>query len=192
MKKLLLFSSVLLTIAACTHINTIHPQKKNIVETVYASGKILADSEYNVFSINNGTIVKKLVKDGDVVIKGQPLFVIDYSAAAARLDAAQSNLNNVQNNASGSSPVLNDLKIAMDDAAAKAANDSAQYFRLKNLWQQNIGTQNALDNAYTAYQVSLNAKKSAHQKYISTLNDLNVSVQSARSQVVSAQTDLKN
>jgi len=87
---------------------------------------------------------------------------------------------------------LNDMKLAMQNANIKFSNDSLQYFRLKNLWDQNVGTKTALDNAETQYRVSLNEKKSVREKYYSTLNDLNVSLKNAQSNMASAKNDLSN
>src|SRR5246127_2511437 len=75
-------------VASCKNSNTVHPQRKNIIETVYASGKIMADSEYTVYALNPGTVISKLVKEGDHVQKGQVIYVINNSAPAAKLDAA--------------------------------------------------------------------------------------------------------
>ena len=58
------FHLVIITflVVGCKNSNSIYPQRKNIIETVYASGKIMADSEYTVYALNAGTVVKKLVK----------------------------------------------------------------------------------------------------------------------------------
>src|SRR5450432_3402380 len=96
----ILFIFVWLFYSACNHSVTIHPQKKNIVETVYASGKIIANNEYYLYALSNGTVTKKNIKEGDTVIKGQVLFVINYDAPQAAASAAHSNYENVQHNLS--------------------------------------------------------------------------------------------
>src|ERR1700730_18650462 len=111
-----LFIIVWLFFFACNHSVTIHPQKKNIVETVYASGKIIANNEYNLFALSSGTVIKKLVKEGDTVTVGQILYIINYNASAAKLDAARSNFSNAQSNLSAQSPIFNDLKLSMQTA----------------------------------------------------------------------------
>lgn len=63
---------------------------------------------------------------------------------------------------------------------------------MKNLWDENIGTKNNLDAAYTQYIISKNAKQSAEEKYYSTINDLNLAMHTAQSQLAAAQTDLEN
>lgn len=67
----------------------VYPQKRELVDAVYASGKIVAENEYSLFALSNGRIIKKLVRDGDTVHKGQVLYVISNDAAQARLEAAQ-------------------------------------------------------------------------------------------------------
>jgi HlyD family secretion protein len=82
--------------------------------------------------------------------------------------------------------------LSMQNADIKFSNDSLQYTRLKTLWVQNIGTKSALDNAEVQYRTSLNAKRSAREKYYSTVNDLNVSLKNAESQLAGARNDLSN
>jgi len=194
-KKIFKTASTLLIVVytyGCTSNKTIHPQKKDIVETVYASGKVLADSEYTVYALSPGTVIKKLVKEGDVVKKGQLLYIINNTAPAAKLDAANTSYEKARENLSSGSRILSDLKLSMQNANIKYSNDSLQYFRLKNLWNQNVGTKSALDNAETQYRISLNEKKSAQEKYYSTVNDLNISLKNAQSSVASARNDLSN
>ncbi|HVM89609.1 MAG TPA: HlyD family efflux transporter periplasmic adaptor subunit [Puia sp.] len=179
-------------ITACHKNTSIHPQRKKIVETVYASGKITADSEYTVFALNAGTITNKLIKEGDTIKKGQLLYIIKNEAPAAKAEAAKIAYSEAQANLSEKSRVLNDLKIAMDNAGVKFINDSLLYARRNNLWKQGIGAQNDVDNAYANYISSFNLKKSAEEKYYATKNDLNVSLANAKSQLASAQNDLSN
>ena len=188
----LYFVLLIISSIACKHAATIHPQKKDIVETVYASGKIIADSEYSVYALSPGTIVKKLIREGDSVKANQILYLIKHDAQNAKLDAAQNAYSIAQTNLSEQSRILNDLKIAVETAGTKLINDSLQYFRLLNLWKENIGTKSALDNAYNAYVISQNQKKSAIEKYHATQNDLKVTLNNLHSQLSAAQNDLDN
>jgi HlyD family secretion protein len=193
-KILKIASAVLIIIntCSCTNNKTVHPQKKDIIETVYASGKIMADSEYTVYALNPGTVIQKLKKEGDHVKKGQILYVINNTAQTAKLEAADMSYHTALENLSPRSRILSDLKLSMQNADIKFGNDSLQYVRLKNLWSQNIGTKSALDNAEVQYRTSLNEKHSAKEKYFSTINDLNISLKNAKSQVASARTELSN
>lgn len=191
MYKLFIFALTIIYVS-CRHENTIHPQKKDIIETVYASGKILADSEYYSYAMSSGTIVKKLVKEGDAVTRGQLLYIIKYDMPVAKLDAARSNFNLAQSNVSDHSRLLNDLKLSIENAEIRFHYDSLQYARLKSLMEHEIGTQSNLDNAYTNYQISYNLRKSAQEKYHAAINDLTANVHNTQSQLTNAQTDLDN
>lgn len=90
------FIYILFFVACSNSGDTVMPVRKNIFETVYASGKIIADSEYTVFALSSGIIKEKLVREGDSVVKNQVLFVISYDAPGAKLDAARSSFENAQ------------------------------------------------------------------------------------------------
>jgi len=183
---------MLLLLAACHKKITFHPQQKNIIETVYASGKIMADSEYTVYALGAGTIIEKLIKEGDTVKKGQLLYVVKNEASSAKLEAAKSAYKVAQDNISDKSRILADLKISIENAEAKFSYDSLLYERRKRLWQQGVGTQNDVDIAYTDYLTSLNQKRSLEEKYFSTKNDLIVSLDNAKSLLTSAKNELDN
>ena len=191
MNKLLPILFIIIGIA-CKQTAYIHPQKKDIVETVYASGKIISDSEHNIYALSPGSIVRKLIKEGDSVKAGQILYLIKQDVQNAKLDAARTAYESAQANLSEKSSILNDLKIAVETAGTKRSNDSLQYFRLLNLWKENIGTKSALDNAYNTYLISGNQQKSAIEKYHTTQNDLKVTLQNLHSQLSAAQNDLDN
>lgn len=194
MKRIIIIAlgPILVFAFSCKQNASIHAQRKNIIETVYASGKIMADSEYTIYALSPGTVVEKKVVEGARVNKNEILYVINNSAPAARLDAANTSYANAKQNLSANSRILNDLKIAMQNAGITFSRDSLQYVRLKALWSENIGTKSALDNAETQYGISFNNKRSARERYLSTVNDLTVSLKNARSQVAGAQNDFNN
>ena len=187
-----IFILILFAAISCKHITTVHPLKKDIVETVYASGKIIADSEYATYALGAGTIIKKLVREGDSVKPGQILYLIKHDAQIAKLDAANTAFSTAEANLSEKSRILNDARLAVQTAETKVTNDSLQYFRLLNLWKENIGTKSALDIAYNNYVISQNQKKSALERYHSTENDLKVTRDNLHSQLSVAQNDLDN
>ncbi|MEX6689425.1 efflux RND transporter periplasmic adaptor subunit [Danxiaibacter flavus] len=169
----------------------IYPERKDIIEVVYASGKIVSENEYRLAALSNGTIIKKLVKDGDTIQKQQLLYIVSSEGVQEKYDAALKNYNVVTANLSDNSPLLNDLKLTLQSAVMKCSNDSVTYYRYKDLWAQDIGTKGNLDNMYINYQLSVNQKKIAEQKYYAALNDLQVSYSNARSQLTAAGKSLK-
>ncbi|HTI12232.1 MAG TPA: HlyD family efflux transporter periplasmic adaptor subunit [Puia sp.] len=176
----------------CKQVPLTYPQRKDLIETVYASGKLVSENEYSLSALCTGRIIKKLVKDGDTVKKGQLLYLASDEGVRERADAALISYNIEEGNLSDQSPLLNDLKLSLQNAILRFRNDSLTYYRWNSLWAENIGTKNNLDNAYSNYQISLNQKKIAEQKYLSALNDIRIARGTARSQLSTARKDLKD
>lgn len=177
-------------LGSCRKPEQIRLQIKDIIETVYASGKITSGNEYSLVALGSGAILEKKVKDGDRVRKGQILYIVHYEPAAARYQAALDNLHNTELNLGSRSPLLNDLRLTLESAALRRKNDSINYHRWKTLWEQGIGTRSNLDDAYTNFQISTNQQNSAEEKYNNALHDLKVNNSNAKSQVQTARKEL--
>ena len=149
---------------------------ENISESVYASGIVKSKDQYQVYASVNGIIKKILVTEGDVVKKGDPLAIIlnetsKLNADNARLTADYSAL-------SANMDKLNELKVNLDLAKSKVANDSLLMVRQQNLWLQQIGTRIDLEQKELAYKNSTTAYEAAIYRY----NDLKKQLQFAASQ----------
>lgn len=161
-----------------------HAEFKELIEAVYASGHILPRNEYKVFSLADGTIIQKFVSEGENVKAAQPLFRVAAEAQDARLQNARAALQVAQNNYSDQSPILRELKIALENAKIKLTNDSINYFRYKNLFENQASTKMDYDKAILNYQTAQNdflAKKSNYEK---VKNELYLNLQNAQSQYV--------
>ncbi len=188
---LLLSSSIFLI--SCGGEETIQPHRaKSIVESVYASGTIIPKNEHNVFSLIGGTILKKYVKDGDTVKKGQILYEISSDAPSARVNSAKAAYQKSSSDASSNSSILSDLSLLVENAQAKCALDSAVYFKYKKMRENDAISQLQVDQAKLQYTVSANAVKSAKEKYQAAKRDAQVILSSAQSQLASAENDLNN
>jgi len=110
---------------------TLVVKKQNITIPVKFSAKMKGETDVMVTPQVSGQLVKICVKEGDLVKRGQTLFVIDSRTARADLEAAQANL-----------------------LAAQASENSAklEYQSKKNLFERNIVSRYVLDNAYNSYK----------------------------------------
>lgn len=134
----------------------IKPTVAPITESIYASGLIKSDRQYEVRATVNGRIRAILVNEGDTVKAGTPVISIDN-------DLQQLNEENAALTASFSDLRANEGKLR--EAAAQVAlarhqleNDSLLFSRQQALWDQQIGTRVQLEqrelacrNARTAY-----------------------------------------
>lgn len=139
---------------------TTKPLVQNITESVYASGKIKSKDQYEVFASVNGIIQQILVTDGSVVRKGQVLMTLTNDAQqlnrenariAAEYQSVQSNLDK-----------LSEAEATISLARTKLQNDSLLLVRQRNLWANDVGSRNELEqrelavrNSATAYQTAL-------------------------------------
>ncbi|ULQ54884.1 efflux RND transporter periplasmic adaptor subunit [Flavihumibacter rivuli] len=136
------------------------PTVEPITAAVYASGKVTSRDQYQLFATVNGIIKEVLVKEGDTVKKGQPLFRIFNETA--KLNAENARIAAEYADASNNTDRLAELKANIDFAKSKMKNDSSLYTRQQNLWAQGIGTLNELEqrelaikNSKTAYEIAV-------------------------------------
>jgi HlyD family secretion protein len=141
----------------------IQPAVENITESVYASGIIKSKNQYKVFSSVNGLVNDVLVTEGDIVKKGDILIKITNTTAQLNTDNAKivADYNAVNANAER----LNELQININLAKAKMEEDASLQRRQQNLWNENIGSRNELEQRQLAYKNSATAYEAARLRY---------------------------
>jgi HlyD family secretion protein len=144
---------------------------ETITESVYASGIVKSKNQYQVFSTANGLIQRLYVSEGDKVKVGDPLFQVLNKTAQlntenARLAADYADLT-------ANSDKLNELKINIDLAKSKKASDSLLLERQRNLWAQQIGSQNEFEQRELAYKNSTTAYNAILLRYNDLKRQLN-------------------
>jgi HlyD family secretion protein len=137
--------------------------RQKITESVYASGVIKSQNQYQVFSTVNGLVQKVFVKEGDLVKAGDPLFLIQNESSRLNTENARLATDFAQQNLNGDR--LNELKGAIETAKGKWLNDSLLLIRQRDLWAQQIGSKVDLEQRELAYTNSLNTYKAAIFRY---------------------------
>lgn len=120
-------------------------QKRNIVETVSANGKIQPEVEVKISSDVSGEIVELFVKEGDQVKKGDLLCKINpliYESNSSRMVAT---LN-------GAKASLSNAQARLEQIKASFANAEASYQRNKKLFDQGAISQSDFDVAKATYE----------------------------------------
>jgi len=142
------------------------PRMESISESVYASGIIKSKNQYQVFATVGGLIQKILVQEGDVVKKGDPLFIIQNEASELNTENARLAADFADANRQGDR--LTELKGSIETAKSKMLNDSILLVRQRGLWAQQIGAKVELEQRELAYTSS----KSSYEAAISRYKDL--------------------
>ena len=178
-KKIPLLILILLFQNCANKQETIQPLKQDLTESVYSSVTIQPDSLYKVYSIVAGILEKNSVEEGDMVVKNQPILQIINNTPKINTQNAKLSLDLARDNYKGSAAILSSIEDEILAAELQFQNDSTNYFRQKNLWEQNIGSKAEFDSRKLKYQLSSNSLKLSKSKYSRTKNELRTALKQA-------------
>lgn len=147
--------------------------KRDIVETVSASGKIQSESEVIISPDVSGEIMELPVKEGDKVEAGQLLVKIDPDIQQSNVDRLEAAMNTSKAN-------LANAQSRKAQSDARLANSQANFDRIKKLFDEKVVSQSEYDAALSEFNVAQSDVEAASQ-----------SVEASRFQVKSAQAALK-
>ncbi len=180
MNKTVIFSFLLILIVSCTKKNEkTQANLTTITESVYSSVIIQPDSLYQVYAIVNGILDINMVEEGDIVVKGTPLVQIINTNPKLNAENALLSYKLAQKNYSGNTAILKSLEDEIKAQKLKLLNDSINYFRQKNLWDQYIGSKADFDTKELTYQLSKNSLNLLKSEFGRTKNELQTQLKQA-------------
>lgn len=192
MKRLPVICCLFLLFSCNQKQDSIFPTQTRLTESVYSSVTIQPDSLYQAHSAVSGIIERNLVEEGHKVSQGTPLFQIINIAPKLNSENAKLALQLAQENYSGSAAILNSLRDEILSAELSLKNDSVNYFRQKNLWEQNIGSKAQLENKELAYELSQNNLRLLKSRYVRTQSELQTNLEQARNNYKASQVFTKD
>lgn len=157
---------------------TIKPEIKPVSQSVYASGIIKSENQYQAYATVNGIIEEIYVKEGDSIKAGQPILRVSNEVQQLNLENAR--LNAEFNNLSANQGKLNEAAESIDFLRNKMKNDSSLFSRQQKLWEQNVGTKIDLEQRELAFQNSKNAYHAAIIRYNDLKRQLNFASKQAK------------
>ena len=159
-------------------------ERGDVARSVVARGKIEPLSKVEVKSKANGIITALMVDVGDTVTEGEILAELDKEDLEAQVRGAKAALD-------GESANLQAAITAEAKARIEAANPELQfarrdYVRMQGLFRDKIASQQQLDDAERAYEVSQN-----HQQLLdATVKSAAAQIEQARAGVAAAKAAL--
>ncbi|MEQ1584738.1 MAG: efflux RND transporter periplasmic adaptor subunit [Cyclobacteriaceae bacterium] len=159
---------------------TIQPSIKPLMEAVYASGFVVSDQEYQVFSQADGTLKQVVVKEGELVKKGQPLLIVESVQQGTRYIMAKEAYQQAVLN---KTPVMAELEATLQSARSKMQFDSINFVRYANLLKSNATARVEYDRAEIQYKNSRNDFLAVKNRLIKTQNDLDLAIQNSYNQL---------
>ncbi|MBT8394020.1 MAG: HlyD family efflux transporter periplasmic adaptor subunit [Bacteroidia bacterium] len=176
----IIFGVLIVACLSCSDKNEkINPVKRDITESVYSSVTIQPDSLYQVYSVVAGILDRNLVEEGDLVSKNKPILQIINNTPKLNTQNAKLSLDLARENYNGSAAILSGIEDEILAASLQFKNDSINYFRQKNLWEQNIGSKTEFDTKKLKYQLSSNNLNLLKSKYNRTKNELKTALKQA-------------
>jgi HlyD family secretion protein len=171
-KNVLSISLLLFITTSCKqNQETIYPVEEKITESVYASGVIKSLNQYQVFSSMNGLVAEVLVQEGDMVNKGDA--IIKLTNTTAQLNTESAGIAAEYATTANNMEKLNDLKNSVQLAKSKMDLDASLLERQRNLWNQQIGTRNELEQREIAFKNSQTIYETAKLKYTDLQKHIN-------------------
>ncbi|TJY37876.1 efflux RND transporter periplasmic adaptor subunit [Pontimicrobium aquaticum] len=155
------------------------PQIQNLTESVYSSAIIQPDSLYQVYSVVSGILEANLVEEGQEVEKEDPIIQITNSTPKLNTQNAKLALDLARDNYNGSAAILKGVQDEIEAASLKYKNDSINFYRQKNLWEQNIGSKIEYDTKELNYRLSKNNLQLLRSRYERTKNELSTAIKQA-------------
>lgn len=153
--------ATILGIKSCSNsgdieVTTEKVQRRTIIETVSANGKIQPEVQLKISSDVSGEIVELMVKEGDHVNKGDLLVKIKPDIYQSSLDRASAAVSSSQSN-------IETAKAQVAQAKAQFANAESSFQRSKKLFDQGAISQADFDNANASYESAKAQLESAHE-----------------------------
>lgn len=155
------------------------PVKRDLTESVYSSVTIQPDSLYQVYAIVAGILDKNLVEEGDLVSKDKPIIQIINNTPKLNTQNAKLSFDLAKENYNGRATILSAIEDEIISATLQYKNDSINFFRQKNIWEQNIGSKVEYDTKKLKYQLSSNNLNLLQSKYNRTKNELKTALKQA-------------
>jgi len=157
-------------------------ESRRVIETVTASGKIQPETEVKLSSEVSGEVVELLVKEGDVVKKGQLLFKVRPDVLKSGFDRASASYSSQKASVASASQLLEQSK-------GTFANEEGIYKRNVELFKKKVISVAEFDAAKAAYSTAKTNLESAKQSVIAakfTLEQSGANVQEASANLAKA------
>lgn len=162
----------------------VRPVRSGITESVYASGTIRSLDQYEVYAAVSGTIQAIPVREGDTVVAGQVLVLLE--SERADLEFQNAALASRMAERERSAEQINAATRQVVVARNRMRQDSADYARQQRLWEQRIGSAAELEQRELAFRQAAGALAQAEGALESLNNQIRLKeAQSANTQRIS-------
>lgn len=163
--------------------DTTQPQVRKLTAAAYASGTLLPEQEYKVVSTVDGYLQEAYVNEGDTVTKGQALFLVTNEVRDVQTDGAAAVVQKTLPTVGSNAPLLQELSGRIEVARIKKQQDSLDYIRNKNLFDNKAISKSTYERVYLQYQSSAKDYQNLKRQYEQQTLTSNLQLQQAENQL---------
>ncbi|MFT5167591.1 MAG: HlyD family secretion protein [Saprospiraceae bacterium] len=193
MRQITLVSIIVLLFNSCSEEPTqIKPSYGTMTESVYASVTVQPEDMYHIYSAAAGILSKVFVKEGDLVKTDQILAQITTTNPKINIESAELNVKFSRENYLGQTAILTSIEDEIKAVKEQLSLDSLNYFRQRNLWDQNIGSKFELENKKLKYELTKNNLEILKKKYQQTELELENNYKQSQTALKKAQSTLSD
>jgi HlyD family secretion protein len=167
MKKYIIPAIVAIaTLSACgKKTEETKPIRKDVTETVFASGILEAKNTYSLTAQTDGYLVVVNFIEGDIVEAGKVLAVVDNKESGFNKESANDLFAIAENNTQNNAPALLQASNSIIQAQRKMEQDYLQYLRYKDLLPSNAIAKVDFENIELQYNTSKTNYDNAKENY---------------------------
>jgi multidrug resistance efflux pump len=154
------------------------PIRKDVIETVFASGVLEAKNTYTLKAQTDGYLSAVNFEEGDFVKAGRILAIVDNKESGFNQESAKELYDIAQRNSQNNAPALLQAQNAINLNKQKMEQDFVQFQRYKKLWDSNSIAKIDFENSELQY-------KTSKTNYESSLENYKQLKQQAEQQVIS-------
>lgn len=155
------------------------PVLSPVTESVYAAGTVKAANQYTVYPVVSGILQQILVRAGDTVRPGAPLFRLEDGTVGLQAENARLALELSRQNNISSSGKLREAQLNVNATRERYRLDSVMFRRQQRLWEQKIGSLQEFEQRQLAYTHSRSAYRAAQASLSLLQNQLRNELQRA-------------
>jgi multidrug efflux pump subunit AcrA (membrane-fusion protein) len=141
------------------------PIRKDVIETVFASGILEAKNTYTLKAQADGYLTAINFEEGNIVNAGKILAIVDNKESGLNQESARELYTIAQNNAQNNAPALQQAQNSIQINKTKMEQDFVQYQRYQKLWESNSVAKIDYENAELQYKTSRANYDSALENY---------------------------
>jgi HlyD family secretion protein len=165
-RALIVLTITIVVSASCGKKNAeTKPVRKDVTETVFASGILEAKNTYNLTAAADGYLLQVNFSEGDLVKTGMVLAVVDNQQSRFNSESASDLYDIARSNTSAAAPALLQAKNAIHISKTTMEQDYVQYQRYKKLWEANSIARVDFENIEMKYKTAALSYESALEHY---------------------------